>query len=381
MLKPRLIVLQPTPYCNINCSYCYLGQRDDRLLMSPEVLHAVCDKILSHLSADSAPMIVWHAGEPTTVPTAWYRDAAQRARAVCPPGTSFLMQSNGIGIDARWAELLRETGTRIGLSIDGPQRFHDLRRRTRTGGPTWSLALRGLRALQGAGLNPSVITVLHPDALGCAEEFYNFYREHGIDDVSFSIDEREGAHARSMFETGDYKHAMTRFLVDLLDLAFRDRFALRIRETERIATLLAGGAPVENEQIEPWSVMVIAANGDVSTFSPELMEVRDATYNNFVFGNILTGSVDDLAASAACRRASMDIAAGVEACRSRCRYFSVCGGGAPVNKLCETGSLTTTETAYCRCTTQAAADALLEFMRAHASANADSVPERIAAEG
>ena len=33
-----------------------------------------------------------------------------------------------------------------------------------------------------------------------------------------------------------------------------------------------------------------------------------------------------------------DIAAGVEACRKECEYFSVCGGGAPVNKLAENGS-------------------------------------------
>ena len=41
MIDPRLIILQPTPYCNINCSYCYLNHRDDKRLMSQEVVEAL----------------------------------------------------------------------------------------------------------------------------------------------------------------------------------------------------------------------------------------------------------------------------------------------------------------------------------------------------
>src|SRR5262249_1720353 len=68
---PRLIILQPTPYCNISCSYCYLGSRDDRRLMPRKVVDAVRDKIFSRLAPDAAPTIVWHAGEPTTAPISW----------------------------------------------------------------------------------------------------------------------------------------------------------------------------------------------------------------------------------------------------------------------------------------------------------------------
>jgi len=34
------VVVQPTPLCNINCSYCYLPSRDDRSVISlPTVRH------------------------------------------------------------------------------------------------------------------------------------------------------------------------------------------------------------------------------------------------------------------------------------------------------------------------------------------------------
>jgi uncharacterized protein len=381
MRGPRLIVLQPTPYCNIACSYCYLTRRDDRRVMSNEVVDAVCEKIVARLPSDSSPTIAWHAGEPTAAPIQWYQYAWEQLSSVCPSQTAFIMQSNGVAIDDRWIDLFRRTKTEVGLSIDGPQRFHDRRRRTRSGGPTWSLAMRGLRLLQNAGFQPAVITVLQPDSLDCAEEYYRFYRDHGITEASFSIDEVEGANATSGFDGADYKTRIADFFVELLEQAFRERFPLRIREVERVAGVLAGEASVYNEQIEPWDVVVIAADGSVSTFSPEFMEVSAARYGNFVFGNILHGDFKDFAATPAFRRVEAEIAAGVAACRSNCRYFAVCGGGAPVNKLCEMDDLTCTETAFCRYTVQAAADALLSFIAARDAASRVSaaVPELVAA--
>jgi uncharacterized protein len=93
------------------------------------------------------------------------------------------MQSNGIAINNGWIDLFRRTNTNVSLSIDGPQRFHDARRRTRNGKPTWELAMRALTRLQDAGFDPSVITVLHPDGLECPEDYYAFYRDHGITQI------------------------------------------------------------------------------------------------------------------------------------------------------------------------------------------------------
>ena len=57
-----------------------------------------------------------------------------------------------------------------------------------------------------------------------------------------------------------------------------------------------------------------------------------------------------------------DITAGVDACRRDCGYFTVCGGGAPANKLFEHGSFATTETTYCRSQVKALTDVLLHHL-------------------
>jgi uncharacterized protein len=360
MLRPRLIVLQPTPYCNINCDYCYLRNRNDRAVMAPAVLDAIQSKILPRLAPDAAPAIVWHAGEPTVVPLPWYERAYATLRPSLPAAATFTLQSNGISLSDAWIDFLKNSDTQLGLSIDGPQRFHDRRRKTRAGGPTWSLVMGNLRRLQAAGIYPNVISVLNPAALTAAEEFYRFYREHDVEQVRFSIDEAEGANATSSFDGFD-KEPVIGFLGEILHLAYRDGYPLHIREVERVAHRLAAGGVADNEQVVPWEVIVVAANGDVTSFSPEFMELRSAAHDNFCFGNILRDSFDDILQNAAYLRTRDEIAQGIEACRS-CRYFGICGGGAPANKMMENGSLASRETLFCRLSIQSAADALLQFL-------------------
>ena len=57
-----------------------------------------------------------------------------------------------------------------------------------------------------------------------------------------------------------------------------------------------------------------------------------------------------------------DIQAGVAMCRDSCEYFSVCGGGEPVNKLAENGTFISTETTYCRLTKMRATDLVLDAL-------------------
>jgi uncharacterized protein len=57
-----------------------------------------------------------------------------------------------------------------------------------------------------------------------------------------------------------------------------------------------------------------------------------------------------------------DIETGIAMCRASCEYFSVCGGGEPVNKLAENGTFASTETTYCRVTKMRATDLVLDAL-------------------
>src|SRR6185436_11348730 len=96
---------------------------------------------------------------------------------------------------------------------------------------------------------------------------------------------------------------------------------------------------------------------------PEFMEVRSLAHNNFKFGNILSDDFDKMFDSGLVAMTGAQIQRGVERCRQQCRYFAVCGGGAPSNKMQENGSLESSETMFCRMSVQPAAEAFRKFMQ------------------
>jgi uncharacterized protein len=59
----ELLVLQPTPFCNINCSYCYLPDRQDTSRMSLPTLGRTFEWAFSSGLVRQPFTLLWHAGE------------------------------------------------------------------------------------------------------------------------------------------------------------------------------------------------------------------------------------------------------------------------------------------------------------------------------
>jgi uncharacterized protein len=94
-------------------------------------------------------------------------------------------------------------------------------------------------------------------------------------------------------------------------------------------------------------------------------------------GNVNRDALADMPNRPVFQRMHSDIAAGVALCRDVCEYFSVCGGGEPVNKLAETGSFVSTETTYCRMTKMRATDLVLDALeRVRPGSMVDPLPQR-----
>ena len=117
-----------------------------------------------------------------------------------------------------------------------------------------------------------------------------------------------------------------------------------------------------NQLAEPFAITSMDWAGNIATFSPELLGLKNAAYDDFIVGNINRDSLAELAHGPVLRKMAADIDAGVELCRQRCEYFSVCGGGEPVNKLSENGTFVSTETTYCRMTKMRATDLVLDLL-------------------
>jgi uncharacterized protein len=307
--------------------------------------------------------VIWHAGEPLVLPVSYYESAFQAIERMRPREVEIRhsIQTNGTLVTKEWADFIRRWNIGVGVSIDGPRQVHDANRVTRAGKGTFDRAIRGARLLKEEGIPFHVISVLSKEGLERPEELYAFYLEEGIEDVCFNVEESEGAHVSSLFGMAGVEARFRGFLEQFWALARADGRIRFIREIDGMLPRIfrPNEAVMGNAQVEPFGMLNVDCRGNVSSFSPELLGLTNAAYDDFIVGNILTDTLQDMLAGPRMARMARDIAAGVEACRQSCGYFSVCGGGAPVNKLAEHGSFAATRTSFCALTQIVPTDLIL----------------------
>lgn len=362
-----LIVVQPTPFCNIDCSYCYLPQRNDKTRLAPDQLREIFQKVLRYPTVSGTVTVVWHAGEPLVLGLEYYTEAFQIVREACPEGLTVMhsFQTNATLIDDAWCSFFRDWKVAVGISVDGPAHIHDAARKTRSGKGTYGAALAGVGAMQRNNVPFYVISVLTKAAVDDPEAMFHFYRQNAIADVGFNIEEEEGIHARSSLrQTG--RKQFTAFLERFAQLMEDHKYPIAVRELEETLVAIHAldrGAPTSNQN-DPFGILSIDVRGNVYTFSPELVGYSNADYPTFAIGNVLTDSFEEIRNSPELERMTRQVRLGVEMCRDSCKYFAVCGGGAPANKVFENGSFASTETMYCRLNKMCVTDFVLQTIEA-----------------
>jgi uncharacterized protein len=362
----ELLVLQPTPFCNLDCSYCYLPDRDSKRRMSDATLNRVFQFVFASGIVEEGFTVVWHAGEPMVLPVSWYERAIEIAGAHNPGGVQVRhsFQTNGVLIDDGWCEFFKAYQVNVGVSVDGPAFLHDRNRKTRKGAATQHRVMEGIRKLRSNEVPFHVISVLTAESLDYADELYDFYVENGIREVAFNIEEIEGPHAASTLGGAGVEDRFRRFIGRFFDLVTRDELALSVREFDSmVPMILEGNANESNfpptQENAPCAIVSVDCEGNFTTYSPELLGLKSSHYGDFAIGNV---NIDTLASAMngeKFRRMSNDIARGLSKCRDTCEYYSLCGGGAPVNKYFENGSFDSTETMFCRLNRKVIVDVII----------------------
>ncbi|MEA2849174.1 MAG: uncharacterized protein QOG78_4455 [Rhodospirillaceae bacterium] len=363
-----MVVVQPTAFCNINCTYCYLPDRDNKHVIAQSTVARLFSEIFA--SGWSCPEItvVWHAGEPLVVPVSFYREAFAAIELMRPKSVivKHSFQTNGMLIDAQWCRLFLEWNVGVGVSIDGPRELHDRHRKTRSGKGTFDKTLAGIRCLRANGVPFHVISVLSRDSLAMPDELLDFYLSEGIDQICFNIEESEGDHVSDLFTPNPGGPELRAHYA-----AFLRRFWHQARASGRVKfvrevdlalprVFRPDGIAARNIQTEPLAMLNVDSHGNVSSFSPELLGLKSKDYSDFLLGNINHQSLAEIHQTCLDSALHRDIQTGVQACSGDCDYFSVCGGGAPGNKLFENGSFASTTTSYCTLTQMVPTDLILE---------------------
>ena len=191
--KPLYVMLKPVgALCNLACDYCYYLEKSKLYTHNPR--HVMSDELLErfikeYIESQTMPqvMFTWHGGETLMRPLSFYKRAVElqklygRGRQI-----DNSIQTNGTLLTDEWCEFFRENNFLVGISIDGPQDFHDEYRRNKMGAPSFHKVMQGISLLKKHGVEYNCMAVVNDYNADYPLEFYNFFKEIGCDFLQFA---------------------------------------------------------------------------------------------------------------------------------------------------------------------------------------------------
>lgn len=191
--KPLYVMLKPVgALCNMRCSYCYYLEKKG--LYPDEKKFVMTDDLLDeftrqYLQSQTMPQVLftWHGGETLMRNICFYKKAIELQRKY-GRGRQIdnCLQTNGTLLTDEWCKFFKDNNFLIGISIDGPQQFHDKYRRTADGRPSFFQVMRGINLLKKHGVEFNVMAVVNDYNVVYPLEFYRFFKDIDCQFIQFA---------------------------------------------------------------------------------------------------------------------------------------------------------------------------------------------------
>ena len=191
--KPLYVMLKPAgAHCNLACKYCYyleknnLYQNTPRHLMSDEMLEQFTRE---YIEAQTMPQVLftWHGGEPLMRSIDFYKKALELQKKYAHgKQIDNVIQTNGTLLTDEWCEFFAQNHWLVGISIDGPQEYHDHYRVTPAGKPSWEKVMQGISLLKKHRVEWNAMAVVNAYNAEHPLEFYHFFRDNGCQYLQFT---------------------------------------------------------------------------------------------------------------------------------------------------------------------------------------------------
>lgn len=344
----QVLTVQATSLCNLDCNYCYLPNRKINKTLNPELIPHIFRNIEQSGIFSDYVYWSWHAGEPLAAGIDFYRNSTRLIRQNKPENLQLGigMQTNGTLITNDFAHFFKQNGYKVGISIDGPAEIHNHNRVFRNKKGSHDACMRGIGMLKKQGIPFHCICVLSDYSLKFPEEIYRFFQKLGPTGVAFSAEEVEGIHHKSSLDNAESIGQFEAFFSKVFLLHRQEGEPFQIREWNKFGR--DDDTEIINGTTVPFSHLSIDTDGFYSTFSPELLSIKNhPSFSNFIFGHITTDPVIECIQNPGFQKAYNEIQLGVSLCKNSCHYFGTCGGGMVSNKLFENGSFNSSKTLAC----------------------------------
>jgi uncharacterized protein len=160
----RQFVVKVHSRCNLACNHCYVYEAVDQSWlnqprsMSPQTVNAIAGSIAGYAMKHHLDQVevVLHGGEPLLLGVERMRDLLRDFKAIIEPATQLhlAMQTNGVRLDQRWADLFLAEDVRIGISLDGGAAANDRHRLYRNGASSYQQTTRAVELLSSDVYRP-----------------------------------------------------------------------------------------------------------------------------------------------------------------------------------------------------------------------------------
>lgn len=187
------ICLSVNSVCNLACTYCYFFAIPESLpgpeSLSGEEIETILNcahrysqrpevhkRIKINFVGSGEPLLSWEE----------IRTALLRFQSTTPAHRlRFYTVTNGILLNRRIVEEMKEIGLTPSISLDGPKDLHDLYRKKHGGQGSFHQVLRGIEVLRAEGFTVAINTVLTRELLRRLPEFLSFAKEHHLQKIIF----------------------------------------------------------------------------------------------------------------------------------------------------------------------------------------------------
>jgi uncharacterized protein len=186
------VMLKPVgSKCNLACDYCYYLEKEHLYsqksqVMSDELLERFTQQ---YIESQTMPQVLftWHGGETLMRPISFYKRALElQKRYARGRQIDNSIQTNGTLLNDEWCAFFKENNFLVGISIDGPQDFHDEYRCDKMGRPSFYRVMKGIELLQKHGVEFNCMAVVNDYNVDYPLEFYRFFKEIGCQFLQFT---------------------------------------------------------------------------------------------------------------------------------------------------------------------------------------------------
>mgnify|MGYP002748261860 CR=1 FL=1 len=352
--KPVYVMLKPVgSVCNLACEYCYYLEKGK---LYPEVKnHIMSEQLLEkfikdYLECQTMPQVLftWHGGETLMRPISFYKKALElqqkygRGRQI-----DNCIQTNGTLLTDDWCRFFKENNFLVGISIDGPQEFHDEYRKNKQGKPSFMKVMQGINLLNKHRVEWNALAVVNDFNADYPLDFYHFFKEIGCRYIQFTpIVERifrhdDGRHLAAVEEGDNEKLAdfsvtpeqWGNFLCTIFDEWVKNdvgEYFIQLFD----ATL----ANWVGEQPGVCSLAKTCGHAGVMEFNGDVYSCDHFVFPQYKLGNIYSKTLVEMMYSDKQQQFGRNKFDSLPSQCKECQYLFACNGECPKNRFCKTAS-------------------------------------------